>query len=139
MLSAIAGAWSEAEQERLNRFFAHWVEMLKESNTDLKTVNEIQKDVDRLKLVSDRFGKIGSKPKLEEKDIVVQVQVMVDYIRKRATGKVHFSIDTRNHSEIIAMISPPLQHRRNGSGPSVHGRCETLHQPARLEKYPRSS
>jgi signal transduction histidine kinase len=85
-----------------------WVEMLKESNTDLKTVNEIQKDVDRLKLVSDRFGKIGSKPKLEEKDIVLQVQIMVDYIRKRATGKVHFAMDTNNNKEVIAMISPPL-------------------------------
>ena len=37
-----------------------WVEMLRESGVDLRTVAEIQKDVDRLKLVSDRFGKIGS-------------------------------------------------------------------------------
>jgi len=85
-----------------------WVEMLKENNTDPKTVNEIQKDVDRLKLVSDRFGKIGSKPKLEEKDIVAQVQVMMDYIRKRATGKVHFTMSTHHNPVITAMISAPL-------------------------------
>ena len=85
-----------------------WVEMLKENHTDPKIVNEIQKDVDRLKLVSDRFGKIGSKPKLEEKDLVTQVQLMVDYIRKRATGKVHFSVDTHQLTSIMAMISPPL-------------------------------
>jgi hypothetical protein len=30
VLSAIAGAWSEAEQERTNRFFEHWVRMLQE-------------------------------------------------------------------------------------------------------------
>jgi signal transduction histidine kinase len=85
-----------------------WVEMLKESNTDPKTVSEIQKDVDRLKLVSDRFGKIGSIPKLEEKDLVSQVQFMVDYIKRRATGKVHFIMNTHNNLQVPAMISPPL-------------------------------
>lgn len=69
-----------------------WVEMLKESDLDLRTVAEIQKDVDRLKLVSDRFGKIGSKPVLEERDVVVQVRNMMEYIRKRAAGKVQFSL-----------------------------------------------
>jgi signal transduction histidine kinase len=64
--------------------------------------------VDRLKLVSDRFGKIGSKPKLEETDLVGQVQTMVDYIKKRATGKVHFTVDTHQHAQIMALISPPL-------------------------------
>ncbi len=85
-----------------------WVEMLKESNTDQKIVTEIQKDVGRLKLVTDRFGKIGSKPKLEEKDLIAQVQSMVDYIKKRSTGKVHFTMDTHHNIEVQAMISPPL-------------------------------
>src|SRR6201996_8388988 len=67
-----------------------WVEMLRESDTDPRTVQEIQKDVDRLKLVSDRFGKIGSKPQLEEKDVVGQIRNMVEYIKKRAAGKVQF-------------------------------------------------
>jgi signal transduction histidine kinase len=74
-----------------------WVEMLKESETDPRTVSEIQKDVDRLKLVSDRFGKIGSKPVLEEKDLVAQVRNMMEYIRKRATGKVQFALVTPGH------------------------------------------
>jgi signal transduction histidine kinase len=69
-----------------------WVEMLKESGVDARTVAEIQKDVDRLKLVSDRFGKIGSKPQLEEKDLIGQIRTMMEYIRKRAAGKVQFSL-----------------------------------------------
>jgi signal transduction histidine kinase len=75
-----------------------WVEMLKESNTDPRTVQEIQKDVDRLKLVSDRFGKIGSKPQLEERDLVGQIRTMMEYIRKRATGKVQFILQGPNLS-----------------------------------------
>lgn len=43
-----------------------WVEMLKETPGMEKIVPEMSKDVDRLKLVSERFGKIGSTPQLEE-------------------------------------------------------------------------
>src|SRR5450631_3786097 len=84
-----------------------WVEMLKESKTDPKTVNEIQKDVDRLKLVSDRFGKIGSKPKLEEYNIIEQVQKMVAYIKRRATDKVNFIVEAPP-DPVIGKISAPL-------------------------------
>ena len=85
-----------------------WVEMLKESYSDEKIIQEMEKDVNRLKLVSDRFGKIGSTPHLEKHNIVAQVSSMVEYIRKRATGKVQFVLNTRNISEIFTMISPPL-------------------------------
>lgn len=85
-----------------------WVEMLKESNTDPRTVAEIQKDVDRLKLVSDRFGKIGSKPQLEERDLVGQVRTMIDYIRKRAAGKVQFIFNGPERGALVARISGPL-------------------------------
>jgi len=84
-----------------------WVEMLRESSVDARTVAEIQKDVDRLKLVSDRFGKIGSKPVLEEKDLVGQVRNMMEYIRKRATGKVQFALNAPG-GELFARISGPL-------------------------------
>jgi hypothetical protein len=85
-----------------------WVEMLKESNVDEKTVAEIQKDVNRLKLVSDRFGKIGSKPKLDQRDIVTQITTMMEYIKKRSTGKVQFGINTHGTEQIFAKISEPL-------------------------------
>jgi signal transduction histidine kinase len=68
----------------------------------------MEKDVNRLRLVSDRFGKIGSSPKLEEKNIIEQVINMVEYIRKRAGGKVSFSIDTHGAENIPVKISAPL-------------------------------
>ena len=74
-----------------------WVEMLKQKAVDEKIVRELEKDVDRLRLVSDRFGKIGSKPQLEESNIVAQIGSMVEYIRKRAGEKVNFIINA--HSE----------------------------------------
>src|SRR5918993_2041198 len=68
-----------------------WVEMLKDNPDNDMMVQEMSKDVERLRLVSDRFGKIGSSPQLEPHDILSQVNSMVEYIRKRAPGKVIFS------------------------------------------------
>ena len=77
-------------------FLKGWVEMLKETDIDPRTVAGDPKDVDRLKHVSDRFGKIGSKPQLEEKDLIGQIRTMIEYILQGAAGKVHFSlVDTR--------------------------------------------
>lgn len=85
-----------------------WVEMLRETPGMEKIVPEMSKDVDRLKLVSDRFGKIGSTPQLELNDIVGQVQSMVTYIKRRSPDKVSFSVNTFGESEIKAMINGPL-------------------------------
>ncbi|HMK16567.1 MAG TPA: HAMP domain-containing sensor histidine kinase [Chitinophagaceae bacterium] len=85
-----------------------WVEMLKQNPDNSKIVPELEKDVSRLQLVSDRFGKIGSSPQLEKHNIASQVISMVDYMKKRAPGKVNFSINTNNEKEIFASISPPL-------------------------------
>lgn len=85
-----------------------WVEMLKEKSGNEKIVQELEKDVDRLRLVSDRFGKIGSTPHLEEIDLVSQINPMVDYMRKRATGKINFSVNTHGQKRVIARVSAPL-------------------------------
>jgi len=85
-----------------------WVEVLKEIPGNEKMSAEIEKDVNRLELITDRFGKIGSKPHLEEKNLVEQIRSMIDYIKRRAGGKVKFILDTENKQVVNAMISPPL-------------------------------
>ncbi|OSZ80160.1 histidine kinase [Chitinophagaceae bacterium IBVUCB2] len=85
-----------------------WVEMLKETKGNEKIVAELEKDVDRLRLVSDRFGKIGSTPQLEQINLVSQINSMVDYMRKRAAGKIVFTVNSFGQDEVLAMVSPPL-------------------------------
>ena len=85
-----------------------WVEMLKENSVNEKIVVELGKDVDRLRLVSDRFGKIGSTPQLEEIDLVSQINSMVDYMKKRSTGKIKFLVNSNGQQKIIGKVSPPL-------------------------------
>ncbi len=78
-----------------------WVEMLKESGNSNNITHELEKDVDRLKLVSERFSKIGSTPKLEPEDIVLQVRQVMDYVKRRASGKIRFELRT---SEEVLMV-----------------------------------
>jgi len=84
-----------------------WVEMLKEQYSHSSIPAEMEKDVNRLKLISDRFGKIGSTPRLEENDIAEKVEKMVAYIKRRSTDKVIFSIEKPDH-KVLANISGPL-------------------------------
>ena len=84
-----------------------WVEMLKEQESFTPISAEMEKDVNRLKLISDRFGKIGSTPKLEEFNITEQVEKMVAYIKRRATDKVSFTVEAPPEP-VITKISGPL-------------------------------
>lgn len=84
-----------------------WLEILKENEEARVIAGELGKDVDRLKLITDRFSKIGSVPSLEERNVVEQVAAMMAYIKKRAPQKVIFTLQTAEQ-ELSAMISPTL-------------------------------
>ena len=47
-----------------------WIELLKTEDIPESTTKEIEKDIERLQTITDRFSKIGSEPKLEQMDIV---------------------------------------------------------------------
>jgi len=85
-----------------------WVEMLKEKPENNMIVQELEKDVSRLRLVSDRFGKIGSTPHLEELDLVKQISSMVEYMRRRSSGKIQFIMNTHGRQQLPAQVSAPL-------------------------------
>ncbi|HTN45417.1 MAG TPA: HAMP domain-containing sensor histidine kinase [Flavipsychrobacter sp.] len=84
-----------------------WIELLADDENNRDAVTEMRKDLSRLKLVADRFGKVGSDPELMEEDLVPRIQNMVDYMQKRAPAKVKFSFST-NEAEIPVYINGPL-------------------------------
>ncbi len=84
-----------------------WMEILRDKPEMKDILPEMEKDVDRLKLVSDRFGKIGSKPVLQSTNLNTQIEGMVDYIKRRASGNVKINFIKPEH-EVSALISPPL-------------------------------
>lgn len=83
-----------------------WLEILK-SETENEAVVEMQKDLDRLKLVADRFSKVGSAPQLHEENLVDRMRDMVDYMQKRAPSKVRISLHC-TEADVPVNISGPL-------------------------------
>jgi two-component system, sporulation sensor kinase D len=68
-----------------------WVELLKAESVAESTTLEIEKDIERLQTITDRFSKIGSEPKLEMQDIIAATQETFDYLQSRFSKQVVFS------------------------------------------------
>ena len=84
-----------------------WLEILRDTPGNEEILPDIEKDVDRLKLVSDRFSKIGSTPVLEATALNPLLIEMVDYMKRRASDKVQFELKVPEE-EVIGVISPTL-------------------------------
>ena len=85
-----------------------WNEILKTKlgNNDM-IVAEIDKDVERLKTITERFSKIGSIPELSEQDISQITAQSVEYMLNRTSKKITYSIDDSS-TEHTCLISTPL-------------------------------
>lgn len=83
-----------------------WVEYLRSIGTDESIVSELEKDVNRLETITDRFSKIGSKPKYEEVNLNESIEKIVNYLRSRISNKVF--IEIKGEKELIANICVPL-------------------------------
>lgn len=84
-----------------------WLEILKQNKENEKIVPEITKDVNRLLLITDRFGKIGSQPKLEAGNPYEQIEQMILYMKKRSGAQVQFEFHPAPLSQ-HPLLSPPL-------------------------------
>ena len=79
-----------------------WVELLKSKEETKDMVLEMEKDVARLETITDRFSKIGSKPTLEDENIVQVVEEATNYLKSRLPEKVLIEL----HSETPSIIVP---------------------------------
>ena len=70
-----------------------WVTLLKEENPRSSSLFEIEKDIERLKLITDRFSKVGSIPELISNDIVYSIRSTVNYLQKRSSKQIEFKLD----------------------------------------------
>lgn len=84
-----------------------WVEILKAENIEESTTREIEKDIQRLQTITDRFSKIGSVPVLENKDIVAETKQSFDYLQSRFSQQVAFTFESPN-APIYVLLNPTL-------------------------------
>lgn len=69
-----------------------WVELLKMQDEPFEGTVEMEKDLERLQNITDRFSKIGSIPKLEPTNVVEVVNNTFDYMKKRFSSKFEFKV-----------------------------------------------
>ena len=69
-----------------------WTEILKEEKVNPSYIEEIDKDISRLKTITERFSKIGSIPKLEKVNLVYETQLSFDYLKSRTSKLIDFEL-----------------------------------------------
>lgn len=67
-----------------------WVELLRTNKSMQAHLHEFEKDVNRLEVISERFSKIGSTPKLEQLAIYEVINEVVSYLKTRSSTKVNY-------------------------------------------------
>ncbi len=111
--SALNKLWSGMAKETAHQIatplssIMGWVEILKTKNIDDNYIDEIQKDIKRLNIITDRFSKIGSVPILEKNDIIAETKSALEYMKNRTSNSVSFKIETPK-KEIITLLNPQL-------------------------------
>lgn len=84
-----------------------WTELLKTENVNPEYIVEIEKDIDRLQVITERFSKIGSLPTLETVDIVAETKRTYDYLKRRASNLIAFEIIVPDN-EIFVKLNTQL-------------------------------
>jgi len=85
-----------------------WIELLKMKGENMEELTEIEKDVNRLEDITDRFSKIGSPSKLEPQNLVGVLYDSVAYLEPRISKKVKFHINLAPEEQVILPLNKQL-------------------------------
>ena len=87
-----------------------WLELLRSKETEPLMVEEMEKDINRLNTITDRFSKIGSMPAISTQDIVQIANESVSYLAARSPRKikVHFNAEGVGVGPLPVRLNKPL-------------------------------
>jgi anti-sigma regulatory factor (Ser/Thr protein kinase) len=80
-----------------------WVEMMKIRKGDGEMLVELEKDVNRLEKITERFSKIGSKPALVKDNVITVILTAVNYLRSRSSGKIRINLNLPAYEVIVPL------------------------------------
>lgn len=83
-----------------------WIEVLRENYPDDVLLPEMEKDICRLRLIAERFSKIGSAPGLKEENLCEIISHVVEYIARRASDKVYMTCSFPDDVVRVRMSAP---------------------------------
>jgi len=84
-----------------------WTELLKNKYDNENYLNEIEKDINRLNIISDRFSKIGSEPLLSNFNISKEIEKTVNYLSDRISNNISLKFLDKE-SEFFTRVNPQL-------------------------------
>jgi signal transduction histidine kinase len=85
-----------------------WVDLLKARYTEDKLIHEMSKDVNRLRIIAERFSKIGSAPDLNLVSLNDALSNAVQYINNRSSQKVAIECHFNDENPIFVHLNVPL-------------------------------
>jgi signal transduction histidine kinase len=85
-----------------------WIELLKMRETDQKMLAEVEKDVNRLETIADRFSKIGSAPVLVPENVLSVLNHAIAYLKNRSSDKVRFTLNFGDLDELYVPLNVAL-------------------------------
>ncbi len=83
-----------------------WSQLLHEQYPEDVLLPEMDKDIERLQRVAERFSKVGSEPELTMTDLIPVVEDTLDYMRTRTSAKISYRF-TCDNVAIGEMATPP--------------------------------
>ncbi|MFP4663463.1 MAG: sensor histidine kinase [Bacteroidales bacterium] len=81
-----------------------WIEVMKMEDPNNPMIQEVEKDVNRLEKVAERFSKIGSAPALSKISLRDSLEESIAYLKTRVSNRIRFSIDFVDCDD----VKPPL-------------------------------
>ena len=85
-----------------------WVDLLKMRHQEDNLIGEMEKDVNRLRIIAERFSKIGSKPDLQIVSLNETLLNAVQYMTKRSSQKVTIQCHLPLEEAIFIKLNVPL-------------------------------
>ena len=85
-----------------------WVDLLKMRHKEDKLIVEMEKDVNRLRIIAERFSKIGSKPDLQIVSLNETLLNSVQYMTNRSSQKVAINCHLPEDEHLFIKLNVPL-------------------------------
>ena len=85
-----------------------WIEILKQDESNASYVAEMQKDVDRLQMIADRFSKIGSLPTLQPCNLSEAINTAVGYMRTRVSDNITLDVKDNTEHDVMVKLNTSL-------------------------------
>jgi Signal transduction histidine kinase len=85
-----------------------WVDLLRMRHQNDNLIGEMEKDVNRLRIIAERFSKIGSKPDLQIVSLNETLLNAVQYMSKRSSQKVVIQCNFPANEQVFIKLNVPL-------------------------------